>query len=87
MKTKIMSVTFGQKKRERGTKITLDFLLHAQKLINGGTEATPSEISRNSPKITEQFSEIPSYFSELNASVPTSSFYFACRSLIFVSKD
>ena len=52
-----------------------------------GTEATPSEISRNSPKITEQFSEIPSYFSELNASVPTSSFYFACRSLIFVSKD
>ena len=26
----------------------------------------------NSPKITEQFSEIPSYFSELNASVPTS---------------
>ncbi len=48
------------------------FLLHAQKLINGGTKATPSEISRNSPKITEQFSEIPSYFSELNASVPTS---------------
>ncbi|EFQ16970.1 hypothetical protein HMPREF9512_00688 [Enterococcus faecalis EnGen0311] len=37
-----------------------------------GTKATPSEISRNSPKITEQFSEIPSYFSELNASVPTS---------------
>ncbi len=48
------------------------FLLHAQKLINGGTEATPSEISRNSPKIIEQFSEIPSYFSELNTSIPTS---------------
>jgi len=29
-------------------------------------------LRRNSPKITEQFSEIPSYFSELNASVPTS---------------
>ncbi|MDU5931376.1 MAG: hypothetical protein E6Z17_03980 [Enterococcus faecalis] len=34
---------------------------------------SPSEISRNSPKIKEQFSEIPSYFSELNTSVPTSS--------------
>ena len=28
----------------------------------------------NYPKIIEQFSEIPSYFSELNASVPTSIF-------------
>ena len=44
------------------------------KLINGGTEPTPSEISRNSPKIKEQFSEISSYFSELNGSVPTSLF-------------
>ncbi|EGO9121119.1 hypothetical protein DZ774_10100 [Enterococcus faecalis] len=38
-----------------------------------GTEPTPSEISRNSPKIKDQFSEISSYFSELNGSVPTSS--------------
>ena len=33
------------------------------------------QLLRNKPefsKITEQFSEIPSYFSELNASVPTS---------------
>ncbi|MDU7094524.1 MAG: DUF1801 domain-containing protein [Enterococcus faecalis] len=36
-------------------------------------KTSPSEISRNSPKIKEQFSEIPSYFSELNTSVPTSS--------------
>ncbi|EJU97564.1 hypothetical protein HMPREF1332_01953 [Enterococcus faecalis ERV31] len=35
-------------------------------------QPTPSEISRNYPKIKEQFSEIPSYFSELNTSVPTS---------------
>ncbi|OSH15511.1 hypothetical protein HS5302_2066 [Enterococcus faecalis] len=37
-----------------------------------GTEPTPSEISRNYPKIKKQFSEISSYFSELNGSVPTS---------------
>jgi len=50
-----------------------------QNLINGGnrtgTEPTPSEISRNSPKIKEQFSEISSYFSELNGSFPTSAFF------------
>ncbi|PLA79992.1 hypothetical protein CYR81_11265, partial [Enterococcus faecalis] len=40
---------------------------------------TPSEISRNSPKIKEQFSEIPSYFSELNASIPTSFFTKKCQ--------
>ncbi|RTK73378.1 hypothetical protein DRJ71_18575, partial [Enterococcus faecalis] len=39
----------------------------------------PSEISRNSPKIKEQFSEIPSYFSELNASIPTSFFTKKCQ--------
>ena len=79
MKTKIMSVVFGQKRA--WTKITLDFAPRS-KLINGEQKQS-SEISRNSPKITEQFSEIPSYFSELNASVPTSSFYFACRSFDF----
>ena len=73
MKTKIMSVVFGQK-RERGTK-SLWIFAPRSKLITAGTEANPSEISRNSPKITEQFSEIPSYFSELNASVPTSSLF------------
>ncbi|MGC3772906.1 hypothetical protein ACPTJF_24285, partial [Enterococcus faecalis] len=57
------------KKRVRGTKITLDFCSTLKNLYTAGTEATPSEISRNSPKITEQFSDIPSYFSELNASV------------------
>ncbi|KXF69378.1 hypothetical protein AQ486_14280 [Enterococcus faecalis] len=86
------------------------FLLHAQKLINGGNKSNSfgnkPEFSKNyrtifgnsflflgvkrfcpdlyfselnasvpTPKITEQFSEIPSYFSELNASVPTSTFY------------
>ena len=36
-----------------------------------GTEPAPSEISRNYPKIKEQFPEISSYFSELSGAVPT----------------
>ena len=56
--------------KEHGTK-SLWILLHAQN-DKRREEATPSEISRNSPKIIEQFSEIPSYFSELNTSIPTS---------------
>ncbi len=49
-------------------------LLRSQQLLRAKALRVegPSEISRNSPKITEQFSKIPSYFSELNASVPTS---------------
>ncbi len=85
MKTKIMSVTFGQKKSV-GQK-SLWIFAPRSKTYKRRNRSNSFEISRNSPKITEQFSEIPSYFSELNASVPTSSFYFACRSLIFVSKD
>ncbi|NSQ63363.1 hypothetical protein [Enterococcus faecalis] len=52
-------------------------LLRSQQLLRAKALRVegPSEISRNSPKIKEQFSEIPSYFSELNAAVPTS-FYF-----------
>ena len=57
--------------QEPGTKITLIFV-PGSNLINGGTEQNSFEISRNSPKIKEQFSEISSYFSELNGSVPTS---------------
>ncbi|WP_373421022.1 hypothetical protein, partial [Enterococcus faecalis] len=49
-------------------------LLRSQQLLRAKALRVegPSEISRNSPKIIEQFSEIPSYFSELNVSVPTS---------------
>ena len=49
-------------------------LLRSQQLLRAKALRVegPSEISRNSPKIIEQFSEIPSYFSELNTSVPTS---------------
>ncbi|EGO8865306.1 hypothetical protein DBN64_13025 [Enterococcus faecalis] len=49
-------------------------LLRSQQLLRAKALRVegPSEISRNSPKIKEQFSEISSYFSELNDSVPTS---------------
>ena len=49
-------------------------LLRSQQLLRAKALRVegPSEISRNSPKIKKQFSEIPSYFSELNGSVPTS---------------
>ncbi|EFM75908.1 hypothetical protein HMPREF9521_02263 [Enterococcus faecalis TX2134] len=39
MKTKIMSVTFGQKKKRAWDKNHFGFLLHAQKLINGGNKS------------------------------------------------
>ncbi len=53
-------------------------LLRSQQLLRAKALRVegPSEISRNSPKIIEQFSEIPSYFSELNTSVPTSLLFF-----------
>ena len=63
--------------RRAWDKITLDFAPRSKQ--TAGTEANPSEISRNSPKIKEQFSEIPSYFSELNTSVPTSSLFLSAK--------
>ena len=49
-------------------------LLRSQQLLRAKALRVegPSDISRNSPKIKEQFSEITSYFSELSTSVPTS---------------
>ncbi len=52
------------------------FLLHAQKLINGGNRSNSFGNKPKFSKIIEQFSEIPSYFSELNTSVPTSLLFF-----------
>ena len=51
-------------------------LLRSQQLLRAKALRVegPSEISRNYPKIKKQFSEISSYFSELNGSVPTSLF-------------
>ena len=69
-----------ENRKGRGTKNHFGFLLHAQ----NDTRREQSSPFGNKPKfskIKEQFSEIPSYFSELNTSVPTS---FASSSIQFV---
>ena len=62
-------------------------LLRSQQLLRAKALRVegPSEISRNYPKIKKQFSEISSYFSELNGSVPTSCYLFRPNTSIWVN--
>ena len=54
MKEKPFLLFQNEPKEERGTKITLDFC-STLKIINGGNRSKSFEISRNSPKLKNNF--------------------------------